>query len=477
MERHLQGATRMSSTSKARSRPVFRPIGRRDLATLPQLSGMTAADREAMHIVSAVLPFRTNSYVVEQLIDWGRVPDDPMFQLTFPQRDMLETQDYRRMSTLLSSGATEAQVRSEARAIQARLNPHPAGQQELNVPSEYGAPVQGIQHKYRETVLFFPSQGQTCHAYCSYCFRWPQFVGVDDWRFASSEVATLVAYLKRHREVSSVLLTGGDPLIMRTALLRRYIEPLLDPELSHVTSIRLGTKSLSYWPHRFVYDSDADDLARLFERVGAADKTLAIMAHYSHPRELGTDEARAALRRVRSTGAVVRCQSPVIAHVNDDAAVWAELWQTQVQLGAIPYYMFVARDTGARRYFEVPLARAYRIYRDAYSQVSGLARTVRGPSMSATPGKVVIDGITDLGGESVFALRLLQARDPSWVGRVFFARGDDQATWFDALRPAFGEPEFFFERKLRRMDQEEPSGVWPTRVEAAPIQLRRRGTG
>ena len=64
----------------------------------------------------------------------------------------------------------------------------------------------------------------------------------------------------------------------------------------------------------------------------------------------------------------------------------------------VPYYMFVERDTGAKAYFEVPLARAYKVFTEAYSQVAGLCRTVRGPSMSALPGKVLVDGITEVGG-------------------------------------------------------------------------------
>ncbi|NIP15323.1 MAG: lysine 2,3-aminomutase, partial [Pseudomonadales bacterium] len=70
-----------------------------------------------------------------------------------------------------------------------------------------------MQHKYRETVLFFPAAGQTCHAYCTYCFRWAQFVGIDELKFASRQADSLVAYLERHPEVTSVLITGGDPLV------------------------------------------------------------------------------------------------------------------------------------------------------------------------------------------------------------------------------------------------------------------------
>ena len=125
-------------------------------------------------------------------------------------------------------------VTAAAREIQLRMNPHPAGQMALNVPQLDGTSLHGMQHKYRETVLFFPSQGQTCHAYCTYCFRWAQFVGIEELKFASREAERLVSYLKAHPEVTSVLFTGGDPMIMTTKVLRRYIEPLLAPELEHL---------------------------------------------------------------------------------------------------------------------------------------------------------------------------------------------------------------------------------------------------
>jgi hypothetical protein len=129
------------------------------------------------------------------------------------------------------------------------------------------------------------------------------------------------------------------------------------------------------------------------------------------------------------------------------------MWRRQVRLGAVPYYMFVERDTGAKDYFEVPLARALKIFNEAYRSVSGLARTVRGPSMSTTPGKVLLGGTAKIHGEMVFVLKFLQARDPEWVRKPFFARFDTEATWLDHLQPAFGEEEFFFEKPLQDMEE------------------------
>lgn len=435
--------------------PRYRAITRANVHTTPQWAALPGELRRAIEVVSTVLPFRTNPYVLG-LIDWAKVPDDPIYQLTFVQEGMLEPRDFAAMARLVDRGASRPQLEEAARAIRLGLNPHPAGQMTHNVPVLDGQRLSGLQHKYRETVLFFPARGQTCHAYCTFCFRWAQFVGMDELKFQASEADDLVRYLAAHPEVTDLLITGGDPLVMRSRALKATIDTVLAADLPHLHTIRFGTKSVAYWPHRFVDDPDADDLLRVFESIVQSGRHVAVMGHYSHPRELSTPVAQAAVRRIRSTGAQVRMQSPLIRRVNDDPKAWAELWQAGVRLGAIPYYMFVERDTGPKGYFEVPLVRAWSIFADAYRRVSGLARTVRGPSMSAFPGKVLVDGVAEVAGEKVLCMQFLQARDPSWVRRPFFAAYDESATWIDQLEPAFGEDEFFFEthgvpRSLRRL--------------------------
>lgn len=419
----------------------FRALQRSNIGGTPAWERLDPSLREAIEVVSHVLPFRTNQYVVDELIDWSKVPDDPIFQLTFPQRGMLADEQYEHIRKLLKSGADRAVIEAEATRIRYQLNPHPAGQMTHNVPMLDGEAVPGVQHKYEQTALFFPSQGQTCHAYCTFCFRWAQFVGMDDLKFAAKESEQLVGYLRRNQGVTDVLFTGGDPMIMKTAALRRYIEPLLSVE--SVQTIRIGTKAIGYWPQRFVTDEDADDLLRLFEEIIRSGRHVALMGHFSHPVELSTKTAREAIARIRGTGANIRMQSPIIRHVNDDADAWAELWRQGVRLGCVPYYMFVERDTGAKRYFELPLTRAWEIYGQAYQQVSGLARTVRGPVMSCFPGKVHILGVVQIGDERAIALQYLQSRKPELTRRPFFAKYDPKASWYDHLVP-FGEADRAF---------------------------------
>lgn len=420
--------------------------GVNQLNKIPELDHLTDAEKFEIKAVSEVLPFRTNNYVVEELIDWNNYKNDPMFLLTFMQKDMLSPEHYDEIAAALKENLPKDEIKKIVGKIRNELNPHPAGQSQWNVPKMEGTAVAGIQHKYKETCLVFPSGGQTCFAYCTFCFRWAQFVDTDNMKFITDESRKFQNYLKAHNEITDVLFTGGDPLIMSAKKLISYIEPLLEPEFDHIKTIRLGTKALSFWPYRFLTDKDSEDLLNLFRKIVSSGKHLAFMAHVNHPIELSTDSVKEAIRKIRGTGAEIRTQSPLLKHINDDPKLWSQMWEEQVQLGCIPYYMFVERDTGARPYFEIPLHRAWQIYQKALQGVSGLARTARGPSMSALPGKVNIEGVAEIKGEKVFVLTFLQGRHSDWVKRPFFAKFDPTATWFDQLKPAFGEKEFFFEK-------------------------------
>lgn len=237
-------------------------------------------------------------------------------------------------------------------------------------------------------------------------------------------------------------------MVMSASTLRHYTELLIGPQSPpHLSTIRIGTKSLAWWPYRFVTDPDAKETLQLFSDIVNSGKHLAIQAHFSHLREVEHPVAQEAIRLIRMTGAQVRSQAPLIRHVNDDPKMWEEMWKLQTRLGVIPYYMFIERDTGARDYFSIPLARALEVFNTAYSRLPGTARTVRGPSMSASPGKVSILGKASVNGQQVFVLKFLQGRNPRWSEKVFFAKYDPDALWFDDLKPVLGSSEFFFEQQ------------------------------
>lgn len=423
--------------------------------TIPQLKYLDEEEINDIEITGNVFPFKVNNYVVDELIDWENYKNDPIFRLTFPQKEMLKEEDYQKMKTALNNDLGRAELKAVADEIRMKLNPHPAGQIELNVPEIDGEKLPGIQHKYDQTVLFFPSSGQTCHSYCTFCFRWAQFVGMEGLKFAMRETEGLVKYLEEHQEVTDLLFTGGDPMIMNFKVFHQYIEPFLDPNnKTNIQTIRIGTKSLGFWPYKFLTDRDAQEFLDLFKRIVDSGINLSIMAHFNHINELKTEAVQKAVKLILATGAQIRTQSPVVRHINDDADMWAKMWRKQVNMGMIPYYMFVERDTGAQHYFELPLEEAWEIFQKAYQQVSGICRTVRGPSMSCDPGKVQIVGVQDISingkKEKVFVLNMLQGRNKDWVARPFFAKYDPKATWMDDLKPAF-KGAFFFKQEFEEL--------------------------
>merc|ERR1719191_1598602 len=210
---------------------------------------------------------------------------------------MLSQEHQDRLNTAVENDPLD--LKEVVASIREALNPHPAGQKALNAPKK--AELTGVQHKYSETVLFFAAAAQTCHAYCTYCFRWAQFIGDSDLRFAQKDAGSLFDYIAEHEEVSDILFTGGDPMFMKTRMLKQYFEPFKDPNfLPHIKNLRIGTRALTFWPQRFTTDDDADACMTLFREVKEiGGRHIAIMAHLGHKRELSTDKVREAIQRLR----------------------------------------------------------------------------------------------------------------------------------------------------------------------------------
>lgn len=416
-----------------------------DLNQIPRFSHLSDAQLLAIRVVAQVFPFKVNNYVLEELIDWNEPEKDPVFKMTIPHRAMLHPDDYAKLADLINKSAPQKIINHEVNKIRLKMNPHPAGQMELNRPLWQGKKLRGIQHKYLETVLFFPSRGQTCHAYCTFCFRWPQFSGISRLKMAENETKNLVDYVGSHPEITDILITGGDPLIMKTSILQKIIHSLLVNKLKHVQNIRIGTKALSYWPYRFLTDKDASDLLQLFRLVNHSGKRLALMAHINHYQELQTTAVKQAVDRILETGTQIRTQAPILRNINDSANIWKKMWKQQVKMGMIPYYLFIPRNTGAQHYFALPLVEALKIFRLSYTQVSGLARTVRGPIMSSDPGKIEIMGTPVINDKKYIALQFIQGRNLDWVKRPFYAKYDAKAIWRTQLKPAWGD-KFFYEQ-------------------------------
>lgn len=392
--------------------------------------------KNEIDIVSRVIPFKTNNYVVDYLIDWKNYQNDPIYILNFPNKDMLLKEQYNKLKGAIERNEPEGRINQIIFDIRMEMNPHPA-QQMTNVPVLDGEELKGAQHKYRDIILFFPSQGQTCHAHCTFCFRWPQFVKEMDLKFSMREIDKVTEYIRRNPEINEILFTGGDPLIMDPATISKYFDGILAANLPNLKHIRFGTKSLSYWPFAFLPDfsEEGEEMLNLLRRIADSGFHLAFMAHFNHPNELDNAIVQEAIYNIRQAGAEIRTQAPILRHINDDSAAWAQMWKKQVSLGMIPYYMFIERETGPYDYFQIPLAEVYQLYQKAIIESGSFAKTITGPVMSASKGKAHIMGILDnpANGNRYFMMQYVRHRDYTKTYQPFLMEYDEEATWIDQL--------------------------------------------
>ncbi len=365
-------------------------------------------ERNIFDVLSSVFHFKVNNYVLENLIDWNAVPNDPIYKLIFPRKEMLSAVDFETLKMLYQSGLDNEKLMPFIQRVKRKMYPE-VKQTNTSIPKINGERIRGMYSNFGTIVSLFPDpMSRTCHSYCSYCFRWIMFNDKKAQQNSSyKDPNEPVAFLREHPEITDVLFTGADPLVLNAKILQKYIEPILDIE--SVKVIRISSKSLGWWPFRFTTDKDADELLQLFRYIQSRGKHLNFCAHFTHVRELENKEVKKAIGRIRETGAVIRCQGPLVEGINDTPEDWSALWNTQIALGMIPYYMFIEADHNSESCFRIPLAKALRIFQEAQKKTTGLARTVRGPVFMNDLHRTLLDGVITINDEKFFVLKSLQA--------------------------------------------------------------------
>jgi lysine 2,3-aminomutase len=353
----------------------------RYLTQLSQIDGLSPEERRRLEPVAERYVFRLNTYYAA-LINW-KDPNDPLRRLVVP----LETE-------LNDWGSLDA---SREAAY---------------------TPVRGCQHKYSDTALLLCNE--VCGAYCRYCFRKRLFMNDND--DASVDHRPGLRYIQEHEEITNVLLTGGDPLILGTRRLREIMSDVA--AVPHVRIIRIGSKMVAFNPYRVL---DDPELIALITETCAAGTQVYIMNHFDHPREL-TPPARQAITMLRHAGAQTVNQCPIVRGVNDRARTFTTLFRELSFLGCPQYYVFQGRPTAGNEPYEVPIVEGLGLFLEASRKVSGLAKRARFVMSHAT-GKIEIVGAD----EQHIYMRYHRAHDKANYGQMIVARRDDQAYWLDQL--------------------------------------------
>ncbi len=219
------------------------------------------------------------------------------------------------------------------------------------------SPVPNITHRYPDRVLFLVSP--VCATYCRFCTR-RRKVG-DPEKIPLNQFDSAFKYLRRHKEVRDVILSGGDPLMLSDRRLEYFLQNLR--EIPHIEIIRIHTRVPVHLPERVTAD-----LCKMIARY----HPLFVNVHFNHPAEMQPSTEKA-LARLANSGCPLGSQTVLLKGVNDDPEIMKELMQKLVRNRVRPYYLYMADPVAGGEHFRTSMEKGLEIIRALRGWTSGLA--------------------------------------------------------------------------------------------------------
>ena len=299
--------------------------------------------------------------------------------------------------------------------------------EELNLAGSYDPSnekantiMPGIQHKYPQTVLILATN--RCAGYCRYCFR-KRLVGLGSQEILR-RLSSALKYIEEHEEVNNVLISGGDPFMLPTRVIRGFLEEL--SSVRHLNFIRFGTRTPAMFPDRFLED---EELLAILQKYSKKTRRIYVVTQFNHPREI-TDRATDAVSSLIKCGVVLNNQTVLLKGVNDDGDVLGKLQKKLVSIGVIPYYVFQCRPVKrVKHQFQVTLRRGYEVVEEAKAGLDGHSKRFR-YVMSHLTGKIEVVGV----GLGEIYLKYHQAKDAANLGRLFTRKLGWKDGWLENLK-------------------------------------------
>ncbi|MFH1589557.1 MAG: KamA family radical SAM protein [archaeon] len=278
----------------------------------------------------------------------------------------------------------------------------------------------GLQHKYEQTVLMLSTN--KCFAYCRFCFR-KRLVGLSNDEIVH-RFERAVNYIKKHKEINNVLVSGGDPFFLSAKALEKFLQSLT--RIPHIRFIRFGTRTPVVFPDRIINDSS---FLGVLKKYSTKNKRIYVVTHFNHPREI-TNKSIEAINKLIGSNVIINNQTVLLKGVNDNPDTLAELQNTLTSIGITPYYVFQCRPVKrVKHHFQVLLYKAYQIVEEAKTKLNGCSKRFRF-IMSHRSGKVEIVGIKD---DNIY-FKYHQAKKPKDMGRFFMRKLNKTGTWLDDFK-------------------------------------------
>ncbi len=428
--------------------------GFREIVATLNENGIDIGHIEERELFINVYRFLATKHVLNT-INWSNFKDDLIFQLVFPQPGMVKPEIFKAYH---AAETEDEKTQLIDDYIKSNTNPHD-GKQLLNKPwyedeNNELVILDGSQHKYPQVQLLFDQTTQSCFAFCTYCFRHAQVRGDEDM-FNQKDVKPVVDYIRKHKEVTDVLVTGGDGAYMPYERFVAYTKPFIeDPDFSHIKTLRVGTRVLSFHPE-LILTKEYEKTLGWFKTLIDSGVQVAIMAHFSTPREVLNPATIAAIRRLRSYGILIKSQSPIMNHISlftdengnvdidRSAQNWIDLGNIFAMVSVGFHSMYCARPTGEHHFFTVPLADIDKVFSKVYRSLPSISRPSRYITMTSSAGKTSILGTVEVNGEKLFALKFNESRNMEWMDKVFLAKYDEKENTVEKLIPYEGNKHFF----------------------------------
>jgi lysine 2,3-aminomutase len=346
---------------------------------LKEFVELSPKEEKKLKQITQLHPMRVTPYYMS-LIDWND-PNDPIRKMAIPSMEELNLE-----GSYDTSGEAESTKMS------------------------------GLQYKYQETALILATN--KCAMYCRHCFR-KRFVGLQTKEIIERfEDAT--AYIKQNKQINNVLISGGDPLMLKNEVIEQTLSIL--SELPQIRFIRFGSRAPVTFPSRF----EDDELLKILSRHSRPDRRIYVVTQFNHPREITRQSIKAVDNLIKS-GVIVNNQTVLLKGVNDNSMTLVNLLNMLVCIGVNPYYIFQCRPVKRVKHnFQLPLYKGIEIVEKAKAHCNGHSKRFR-YIMSHRTGKIEILGIFD--GEIYFKYH--QAKNRKKIGKIFTKPLDESAGWLD----------------------------------------------
>jgi len=218
--------------------------------------------------------------------------------------------------------------------------------------------VPGLVHRYPDRVLMVLTN--LCPMLCRHCTR------KREWRHGSwvrtlAQIETMLNYIRKHKNIRDVILSGGDPLTLSTRHLEAVISRLR--QIEHVEIIRIGSRYPVVLPQRI-----DDELCAMLSKYGP----IWLNTHFNHHREV-TPESAAACDRLLRSGVPVNNQSVLLRSVNDSVKAQMKLCQALLKIKVRPYYLFQCDEVQGTEHLRTPVEVGVKIIEGLRGRTSGLA--------------------------------------------------------------------------------------------------------